>query len=151
MKNKLGEDATDRRFRCRAGGCVRYGKVRANGHFRDNLTRLCAKCYREANGRTGGNVIARNAEALSKLPYPEYLQTDHWKRIRAWALRQAGYRCQICHTKKTLHTHHRTYERLGSERLSDLTVLCRACHERHHGISGLTRWRFQGLCWGDEG
>lgn len=33
---------------------------------------------------------------------------------------------------KELETHHRSYERLGYEELSDLTV-CKACHSRHHG------------------
>ena len=43
-------------------------------------------------------------------------------------------RCQLCNTGGSLQVHHRTYQRRGYERLDDLTVLCRKCHERQHGI-----------------
>lgn len=39
------------------------------------------------------------------------------------------------HSRKpeAFNVHHRTYERLGKERLGDLTVLCRKCHGLFHG------------------
>ena len=42
------------------------------------------------------------------------------------------YRCQICYTSHRLEVHHRTYERLGYEKPSDLTVLCYWCHRNNH-------------------
>lgn len=67
------------------------------------------------------------------MDYQEYLQGAHWKQVRQQALEYAAHRCQICYRQdQTLHVHHRTYERLGAEFLSDLTVLCHLCHERHH-------------------
>lgn len=71
---------------------------------------------------------------LKNLPYKEYLQTDHWKNTRKKALYKANYRCQLCNDNKNLHVHHRTYENLGQETTQDLTVLCKPCHEKHHGI-----------------
>lgn len=70
---------------------------------------------------------------LSTLPYSDYLKTDHWREIREVALNNAGHRCQLCNTdQKTLHVHHRTYERRGFEWLSDLIVLCASCHATFH-------------------
>jgi hypothetical protein len=63
--------------------------------------------------------------------YAEYLQTPHWRSLRAWALERAGNRCQLCGSAKELEVHHNTYERLGCEWPSDLVVLCDPCHERH--------------------
>ena len=41
----------------------------------------------------------------------------------------------VTHTDN-LEVHHRTYERLGEELASDLTVLCNRCHHVHHQHSG---------------
>ena len=40
-------------------------------------------------------------------------------------------RCTLCNNPAT-EIHHKTYERVGKEPLSDLTSLCRECHTRHH-------------------
>lgn len=66
---------------------------------------------------------------LRSVPYTDYLQSPEWRAKREKALRFAGYRCQLCNSPKNLQVHHRTYERLGNERLSDLTVLCADCHD----------------------
>lgn len=70
--------------------------------------------------------------ALRRLPYAEYLKTAHWQRVRGLALEQAGHMCDLCARDKQLEVHHRTYERLGFERQSDLIVLCHDCHQDHH-------------------
>ena len=49
----------------------------------------------------------------------------------AWIVR-AGGRCQRCRSRRQLTIHHRTYQRLGHERRSDVTVLCWSCHRRQH-------------------
>jgi hypothetical protein len=80
----------------------------------------------------------KNKEILNHLktmPYKEYLQTQHWQKLRLQALKKAWYRCQLCNGKKPLDVHHRTYERRGEEHISDLTVLCRECHEKYHDIT----------------
>lgn len=69
---------------------------------------------------------------LRAMPYAAYLQTPEWKKKRARALLIAGYRCQICNVSGLLNVHHRTYERLGCEWLTDLLVLCQPCHETFH-------------------
>jgi 5-methylcytosine-specific restriction endonuclease McrA len=76
----------------------------------------------------------RRLQYLKDLPYQEYLKTDHWQEKRKQVLREAGYKCQLCNSKEILDVHHRTYERIGIEWLSDLIALCRTCHEKHHDI-----------------
>lgn len=64
--------------------------------------------------------------------YNTYLRSPEWRRTRELALDYYGDRCCLCNATTALQVHHRTYERLGRERLADLTVLCDTCHERHH-------------------
>lgn len=77
------------------------------------------------------------SESVSKknnsVDYYEYINSDQW-RIRARMIRKAaGNRCQLCNCNdKSLHVHHRSYERLGDEHPGDLTVLCEDCHAQFH-------------------
>lgn len=64
--------------------------------------------------------------------YDAYLKSDHWQHMRALAREFYGDRCVLCGATRRLDVHHRTYERKGRERLSDLILLCRKCHGRFH-------------------
>jgi len=66
------------------------------------------------------------------MTYKEYLQTDHWKKMRKWALEFWDYKCALCYDDANLHVHHRTYIRMGNEKITDLIVLCDKCHDYHH-------------------
>jgi hypothetical protein len=83
--------------------------------------------------------IARNYRDKYKkdipkpMPYADYLQTEHWKKISEECKKLADYRCMLCNKGGTLDAHHRTYERLGSELMTDIICLCRDCHNKHHG------------------
>lgn len=72
------------------------------------------------------------AGKLRALPYKEYLQSEHWEERREIALIKADWKCSLCNKSESLNVHHRTYERLGKEMQSDLTVLCRHCHAKFH-------------------
>jgi 5-methylcytosine-specific restriction endonuclease McrA len=77
--------------------------------------------------------------ALKAMPYSEYLKTEHWQETRRAALKRAKYRCQVCNTNdRSLHVHHRTYERRGEEIASDLIVLCESCHGTFHENGSLS-------------
>lgn len=73
-------------------------------------------------------------------PWPErlewyrsvYLLSDHWQQTREVALKRADHACQLCGYTGALQVHHRSYERLGAELPTDLTVLCERCHGTHH-------------------
>jgi len=111
----------------RAKVCRGYRQLKVDYH---RLAELLAQANADAM------KLPPEVVALRSLSYPEYLQTDHWQNLRKRALGRAHYRCQLCNTNGTqLDVHHRTYERLGHERLGDLTVLCTDCHAKYHGRS----------------
>lgn len=64
--------------------------------------------------------------------YQEYLVSDKWKKIRQKALSQSQNKCQLCDSEEHLVVHHRRYDNIGHEDLSDLTVLCFDCHSFFH-------------------
>lgn len=66
-----------------------------------------------------------------------YLKSDHWQKKRAQALAHANWACQLCNGKNLLNVHHRTYENLGCEHITDLIVLCKSCHDKFHHIGEL--------------
>ena len=80
----------------------------------------------------------REIEALRRMPYAEYLQTEYWQNLRKEVIRMAEYQCQRCGARgpaeSTLHVHHRTYKRRGWELIEYLEVLCSDCHEVEHGV-----------------
>lgn len=86
----------------------------------------------------GNGRVPRPAQA----EYAAYLRTPHWQAMRAAALKYAEHRCQLCYSTEAVEVHHRTYDRVGHERLADLTVLCARCHERHHGRHDKRRMTF---------
>ena len=83
-------------------------------------------------------VKARQAElrTIARVNYGEYLKTPELRAMKNRARIRAGNRCQLCGTtEKPLDCHHNSYRRLGGdERPEDWVVLCRACHQRFHGI-----------------
>lgn len=64
--------------------------------------------------------------------YQEYLRSYKWRKLRQLALEHTHHRCSSCGSTYKLEVHHRTYDRLGNEKLSDLQVLCMICHQRAH-------------------
>lgn len=72
-------------------------------------------------------------ERLQRMPYQDYLKTEHWRHVRAAAVAYAEHRCMFCYLPKALEVHHRTYDRRGCERPSDVIALCADCHRRGHG------------------
>jgi len=74
-----------------------------------------------------------STRALQFITYAEYLQTDHWRQVRAETLRLAGYKCILCgHSDRPLQAHHtdQGYQYLGEEIPGVHTrCLCAQCHE----------------------
>jgi hypothetical protein len=69
-----------------------------------------------------------------RIDYYAYLKSPEWAVRRQWKLEAAENRCQLCDATDRLQVHHRTYERLGKERIADLIVLCERCHRKFHDI-----------------
>lgn len=62
--------------------------------------------------------------------YDEYMRSTRWRNIASAMKKHANYLCAHCkQSSTTLEVHHLTYERFGRERMSDLVVLCKPCHD----------------------
>lgn len=62
--------------------------------------------------------------------YVSHLKSEKWAEFKKTAIVNAGRCCQNCGAKnKVLQVHHLHYETLGHEKISDVKVLCVACHE----------------------
>ena len=60
----------------------------------------------------------------------EYLDSPAWQMKRDAVIQRDGYQC-VCGAQAT-EMHHKTYDNIGKEPLSDLVFLCQECHERAH-------------------
>lgn len=81
----------------------------------------------------------RKTWELRRMPYAQYLQTDHWQEVRKAAIKRAGYRCEVCNSFFSLQVHHRTYVNRGKERGNDLITLCSSCHKMFHDNDKLAK------------
>jgi hypothetical protein len=79
--------------------------------------------------------------------YNEYLQSPHWKETRKRALERSGNHCSVCMSTKNLNVHHNNYERLGEELDTDLTVLCKKCHDIFYREGKLSNERIEKPEW----
>lgn len=65
--------------------------------------------------------------------YTNYITSPRWFYVRRLVFDKYGKKCKRCESKKKLHVHHKTYERLGNENIeTDLVVLCNKCHDKYH-------------------
>ena len=71
-------------------------------------------------------------DAKRRNGYERYLRSSHWARVRSDAFEFYGRECSSCGSTKRLDVHHKTYERKGKERISDLQILCHTCHSELH-------------------
>ena len=78
-----------------------------------------------ANGTTRiSPAVFRQSET-----YRRYLASPEWQARRAAILKRDDGKCRRCGGVAT-DVHHRTYDRLGRERDTDLESLCRSCHQK---------------------
>ena len=62
--------------------------------------------------------------------YKKYLDSPAWKMKRDDVIKRDGDQC-VCSAQATV-VHHKTYNNIGKEPLSDLVALCKECHDRVH-------------------
>jgi len=75
------------------------------------------------------------------LDYQQQLQDPRWKHCREQAIDAKGAWCERCGSASYLNVHHKRYQyglMAWEYSLEDLEVLCRFCHEDHHGIAPTT-------------
>lgn len=77
------------------------------------------------------------------MTYKDYINSTRWRNnpSRLAELKASSFRCRLCYASESdfeLQVHHRTYMRLGQERVDDLITLCAPCH---HGVTDMLRRR----------
>jgi hypothetical protein len=81
----------------------------------------------------GATALTRLEEAGFR-HYHDYLRSDHWRGVnRRYRESRRFPQCCLACGGPDFQLHHRTYERLGREPLTDLLPLCRDCHFLVHG------------------
>lgn len=73
---------------------------------------------------------------VNRITYAQYLQSEHWKDVRKrfWNSKLHNNSCYACGNKNNLQVHHKTYKRIGHEKLNDFLLLCDDCHKETHQI-----------------
>lgn len=102
----------------------------------------CQYCREKAAAEEGLDSADRELSSIhakhtsqstpSFIDYRSYMISSHWSEVRLHVLRFFAYRCESCGRSESLHVHHKTYERIGNERIRDLQVLCQDCHAVEH-------------------
>jgi 5-methylcytosine-specific restriction endonuclease McrA len=94
--------------------------------------------YLVARRNAEANPKQKTSKGCKKIDYQAYLRSANWKAIRERSLRRANHKCELCGSNASLQVHHKTYKRLGRERMKDLQVLCDGCHRNTHEQDGKT-------------
>jgi hypothetical protein len=72
--------------------------------------------------------------------YKEYLQSELWRQKKAEFFEVRPRKCWVCNSQDQFELHHKTYERVTSERLDDLVGLCGKCHDKVHTVCKEKPW-----------
>jgi hypothetical protein len=61
--------------------------------------------------------------------YLKYIDSPAWKVMRREKAERSGWKCEVCGRGHKLSVHHKRYPKvLGTEKMSDLELLCIYCH-----------------------
>lgn len=70
---------------------------------------------------------------MSKIDYKEYLNSDHWRKIKDESALIWGHRCVMCHSADNICRHHVFYRFDRKEtHPSEIIPLCKECHDAFH-------------------
>ncbi len=66
--------------------------------------------------------------------YSNFIRSNAWRSKRKKFLASKLFTgcCWICGSKNRIQVHHKTYVRIGKEKLNDLVALCENCHNELH-------------------
>jgi predicted HNH restriction endonuclease len=73
--------------------------------------------------------------------YRAYMRSPEWAAVRArFIAGRTKKQCEGCGARDRLHVHHATYKRFGAERLTDLRLVCQACHTAIHAFADAQKY-----------
>lgn len=70
---------------------------------------------------------------MTREEYKNYTYNSHWQQLRDELYKISNW-CAACGTTLDVDIHHMTYERIGSENINDLVLLCRPHHFATHAF-----------------
>jgi hypothetical protein len=119
-------------------------------NFRTKKIKHQSVCINPFDQMVGKEWKKGKQENLGKDSYLDYLKSLHWHNKKK-KYRQSGFiqSCWACSSTKKIEFHHRTYNRLGCEAMSDIIPLCTVCHsdltakyKSYSGYSDTFLWEF---------
>lgn len=120
-------------FRAREEGSIKKVKDFLSGNKHRDLAHALEKIKEDIYEDRSTEI------RVPKDEYLKYIRSEKFKKLKMERLKLDEYKCQICFKKvdaSTSHCHHITYIRLGKESLSDVSTLCKECHEKLHDFHG---------------
>lgn len=80
--------------------------------------------------------FSQKLELMGFRSYDEYLRSEIWKKFRKKYFRSKKRKyCMLCRKPNfDVELHHKSYDRLGTEKLTDVVPLCREHHEEVHRL-----------------
>jgi len=80
-------------------------------------------------------ILGQAQRAEARVNYHEYIRSNAWRRKREQFRKSKLFKghCFICGHSQ-VEVHHKSYKRLGNERLTDLVALCPSCHTAVHAM-----------------
>lgn len=119
---------------CGNCGLVQTARIHIANRYDQEFGPACKQCGRRDLEKQK-TVKLSFTERLNKLgfdTYVEYLDSSHWQKVRGrYRKSKRPQACVNCGCGE-YQLHHKTYERLGKERLADLMPLCGSCHKDFH-------------------
>lgn len=130
-----------------------HGAAKAAESAAERAEKLAAQRKREGRptkvrlSRADLKTMQESLERLGLTTLKSYYASPAWEETKRRAHRQGlAEGCYVCGATWYVHVHHRSYARLGHERLTDLVSLCDRCHLDVHDIvqmeadAGVTLW-----------
>lgn len=115
---------------------VRQAKAEEDRLLKEYLARK--KAQNRVLWRAKKNIVVLKTISDEKKNYRSFMSTELWRKTRNKKLSECNY-CQKCGDKNHLNIHHKSYK--GKLKyfppMSNLTVLCKTCHELFHKQFGV--------------
>lgn len=116
--------------------------IKNNHHFRNWVARLYISFEHPIIHKrspfikvsTGDSPVKKKKKKSgAHSEYVAYINSIAWKQKREEAFAHHGRKCSKCPMETNLHVHHITYDNLFNEKMDDLSILCKTCHQKEHG------------------
>lgn len=115
--------------------CYKCKNIFNDNVERHRLTGYCFSCLKKHENLL---MKAFDIEKMHRITdsrlYTIYIDSDKWRCVREQKIFEAGNKCFNCESRNNLQVHHHSYNSLGNEAMTDLTVLCSECHLLLHDL-----------------